>query len=401
VSTQLQAPAPVLAAAVPATEAGTRGGAADAGLSLGRLWGIAFVAATAIGLVFGAQAVVASLVRDREPDVAATLALQLVPWYGWALLVPFIVRLCERVPIRAERWGRGAALYAGAAALLTLAHTALIAPPTVWIGDPPWDRRPLWIAFEHLVLNRAAVDLLSVCLLVAVCYALLYHRGLRARELAASTLSAQLAEAELHALKMQVQPHFLFNTLNAIAAHVRDEPEVAEAMVERLSELLRLVLHRGREHEATLGSELELVGHYLAIHEVRYGGRLAVRLSVPAKLEGAMLPSMLLQPLVENAVAYGVARHSGPAWITVTASSEGEEDARALVLRIGNSRGSGAARAGGDGSGIGLSNTRARLRQMYGDAGRLELVPEDGAFHVVVTVPFRTAGRLTPSAEHA
>jgi hypothetical protein len=352
------------------------------GVPLRALWTVAFVAATVIGLVFGAQSVLLRVVRDMEPAIPTTVALQMVPWYAWALLVPAIVRLCERVPVRAESWGRALAAYAAAAVVLTVVHTALIAAPNVWLDDPPWARRPLWMAFQHLIINRAAADLVSVCLLVAVCNALLYHRAIRDRELTASHLAARLAEAELRALKMQVQPHFLFNTLNAIAAHVRDEPEVAEAMVERLSELLRLVLHRAPEHEVSLRRELEIVRHYLAIHEVRYGGRLAVEYRVPAELEAAMVPTMLLQPLVENAVAYGVARHGGPAWIAVDAAAGDGM----LVVRIRNSGG----RAMGEaGSGIGLSNTRARLRQMFGERQRLELVHEGGESRVTVAVPLR------------
>jgi hypothetical protein len=354
-------------------------------LPLARVWAAAFLAATFIGVVFATQGVVQYLVRDQAPPVLATLALHLVPWYGWALLAPAIVRLCARLPIRADRWGRALAVYGAAAILLTLAHTLLIAAPIVWLGDPPGDRRPLWIAFEHLLLNRAAVNLLAFCMGVVACHALLYHRTLRDRELHASHLAAQLAEAELRALKMQVQPHFLFNTLNAIAAHVRDEPDVAEAMVVRLSELLRLVLRRGPEHQVALHREMEMVRHYLAIHEVRYGGRLTVRYAVPPELEGALVPSMLLQPLVENAVAYGVARHGGPGWIAVDAATRDGM----LVVGVANSRGRGAGRRDAAGSGIGLSNTRARLRQMFGDRQEVELVEGENEFRVSVSVPLQ------------
>ena len=200
----------------------------------------------------------------------------------------------------------------------------------------------------------------------------LYYQRLRAQELEAARLAQRLAETQLLALRAQLQPHFLFNTLNAISALMRDEPDVADRMLTRLAELLRVVLEPPPGDEHSLGEELSVLERYLEIMSLRFDSRLAVELNVPATLHAARVPWLVLQPLVENAIEHGAGRRRGV-------------DAARLALVVcddGPGPVAGETKADGRrGTGIGLENTRRRLAQLYGDAATLclEALPEGGA----------------------
>jgi two-component system LytT family sensor kinase len=227
---------------------------------------------------------------------------------------------------------------------------------------------------------------------VAVLHAVLYQRRLRDRELAAARLAGRLSEAELLALKSQLQPHFLFNTLNAVAAYVRSEPEVAEAMLTRLCALLRLVLESSGQQEVAFARELEAARHYLAIHQVRFGERLSVAIEADPELDEVLVPAMLLQPLVENAVVHGVAAVPGPGGIELEARRREDR----LCLRVCNHSEGRVMHGRGRGSGLGLANTRARLEQLYGPAHRLELVTGEHGAELSLEIPLRPAAVGAP-----
>jgi two-component sensor histidine kinase len=342
----------------------------------------AFLAANVIGVAFIAQSAFLQAARGGAPPLWRIAVGQLLPWYGWALLAPLIVVLCAKLPLRQGKRGRTIALYAAAAAALAIVHSALMTPVAVWLTRFDGSPTSPGTYFRALLSNRAAPDLVQVALLVAVCHAVLYYRASRDRELAASRLTSQLAQAELKALKLQLQPHFLFNTLNAIAAHIRDEPAIAEQMVERLSELLRLVLHSSGEQEVTLARELEFVRTYLGIHEVRFGSRLRVSLDVDPSLDDVLVPAMLLQPLVENAVVHGIASRPGEGAINVRAWPDGTR----FTLTIEDS-GTATARTSSPSFGVGLSNTQARLAQLYGRDQSLTVSTREGGTLVALVLP--------------
>jgi two-component system LytT family sensor kinase len=200
----------------------------------------------------------------------------------------------------------------------------------------------------------------------------------------------QLARSQLQVLKMQLDPHFLFNTFNSIAALMHRDAAAADAMLTRLSELLRITLSRSGDQEVTLGEELEFLRLYLEIQQSRFGERLAVDWRVDAGVEAAAVPHLVLQPIVENAVQHGIARVPGPGRIGIAARRQGER----LLLEVTDS-GPGLAddwapRPGG----VGLSNTLARLEQMYGAEHALEMYTRDeGGTAVVIELPFRPAAR--------
>ena len=215
-----------------------------------------------------------------------------------------------------------------------------------------------------------------------------YYQRYRERERRAAELEGQLARAQLEALRMQLNPHFLFNTLNTITALIHDQPEVADRTVTRLSELLRLSLEPNETHEIPLQRELGFLDRYLEIEQTRFGDRLRVDIRVPDDLREAMVPALLLQPIVENAIRHGIEKREEAGRIAISAARDGAR----LVLEVAdNGSGLPAGASAFPREGIGLTNTRARLRHLYGGCQELALGrSESGGLAVRVSLPFRT-----------
>ncbi|HET7623223.1 MAG TPA: histidine kinase [Gemmatimonadaceae bacterium] len=212
-----------------------------------------------------------------------------------------------------------------------------------------------------------------------------YHLQARARE----RLEARLARAQLEALESQLHPHFLFNTLNAITALIAQEPRSAQRIVSGLSELLRFSLGRAGEQEVTLERELDLLGRYIEIQEVRFPDRLRVDVDVEPGVMVALVPSMILQPLVENSIRHGIAPRAAGGRVEVRAVREGE------ILRLtvrDDGLGAAAAASGHARGGVGLANTRARLQHLYGERQEIRTGPvATGGYLVTIDIPFHTA----------
>jgi two-component sensor histidine kinase len=215
-------------------------------------------------------------------------------------------------------------------------------------------------------------------------HAFAYYVEARDREAQAARLHGQLAEARLEALRMQLQPHFLFNSLNAILVLVRDqETRSAARMLEQLSEMLRQVLRTDRPHEVPLEEELSLIRQYLAIEQVRFSDRLRIRYDVPEALQSAAVPRFILQPLVENALRHGVAERTEAVWIEIGAARAGTD----LELWV---RDGGRGPVEGRRAGVGLENTKARLATLYGARAGLELSAEPaGGTRARIRLPYR------------
>jgi two-component system, LytTR family, sensor kinase len=237
--------------------------------------------------------------------------------------------------------------------------------------------------------------------LVALCHARDFYGRYRERDRRALELESRLAVARLQALSMQLQPHFLFNALNAIAELIHESPDTAEAMVLRLAELLRLALRADNAQEIPLARELEFVRQYLEIEQVRFGDRLQVDLVIDPVTPKALVPGFALQPLVENAVRHGIYPKVGAGRIEIRASRDGE------CLRVEvTDDGPGLPKLEPVRDGLGLGNTRVRLAQLYGPSGRLNLEsPAAGGLKVTLEVPFRLAegdgNSRTPTLAHS
>lgn len=242
-------------------------------------------------------------------------------------------------------------------------------------------------------LDEGAKILLLACVGAVATYATRWQENLAVRYAAASgksqQLQSRLTRTELQALKLQLQPHFLFNTLNTITALVHRDPARAEGMISGLSELLRVSLSSSGEEEVTLARELEVLHHYVEIQQVRFEDRLRVTVDAPPDVQRASLPNMILQPLVENAIKHGLAGRSAGGNVRVLAKRLGDR----LVVTVEDD-GIGEAEPGSRREGVGLSNTRARLRQLYGEDQRFEAGGTVGGFRVVLELPYRIDERL-------
>jgi sensor histidine kinase YesM len=223
----------------------------------------------------------------------------------------------------------------------------------------------------------------------------LYYRESRDRALRASQLETQLVEAQMAALQQQLQPHFLFNTLHAISALMHKDVEAADRTLTRLSDLLRMTLDNLGQHENRLKSELDFLAKYLEIEQTRFADRLTVRLDIDPETLDALVPTLLLQPLVENAIKHGISKKSGPGHIDITA----RPDQGKLWIEVrDDGRGLSESALTALQKGIGVSTTRARLQHQFGADFRFEFHRLEQGVAVVVVVPWRTE---RPDTTHA
>ncbi|MFP2924181.1 sensor histidine kinase [Pyxidicoccus sp. 3LG] len=322
----------------------------------------------------------------QEPrDFLFKLALELVPYSAWALLGPLILSVFQRVPLEAPRLVRNLGVLLVAGAGLTWIHVLLLSPAMAVLLQ--WSSRGISFleGTRDLLLARGAIAYFEYLLFLAAWTALRTARRLRERELEESRLAARLAESRLQALRAQLDPHFLFNTLNAVTGLVRQQrnPEAVEALVE-LGHLLRASLEGRGDHEVALEDELELVRRYLGIEQLRFGDRLEVHLEPEPDTLRARVPALILQPLVENAIKHGTARRATRGHIHVRSERRGDR----LRLEVRDD-GPGLRSGGAGGTGIGVANTRDRIRQLHGESYGLTLedLPEGGVL-ARVELPF-------------
>jgi two-component system, LytTR family, sensor kinase len=340
---------------------------------------------TGVALVFAVQDSILYPRAGIQRPFPHLLMSQLASWWSCAILTPAIVQVTMR--IRASRPPVAGAVLRhvpGAAAFLVLGGGLM----------GVLERSLPWSTWQHGVLAAAVdgmlrylgFDLLLYILVVLATEAAANAWESRRRGIAASTYARQLAEARLHVLSAQLQPHFLFNTLHAISALVWEDPARADRLLVRLSEMLRLTLRSGTRVETTLDEEVALLRRYADIQETRYGDRLRVLIDVEPRVRDAMVPRLILQPLVENAIRHGVTRRITPGRVDVRAW----EDAGRLHLVVSDDGVGLGATPRPDG--VGLSITRARLRQLYGAAQRFELsaAPRGGTV-CALAIPLRTA----------
>jgi two-component system LytT family sensor kinase len=319
------------------------------------------------------------------------IVLAFVESWLWAALTPLVFWLSSRFSIERRRWIlHGAALLAIGVAIAVAVYFVL-AVARAEIFEPLVTRRPPPTIFAPLrdIGRFRFVNHFLVYLAVLVAgYAREYFIRDQMRVRHAALLQAQLADARLDALRMQLNPHFLFNTLHAVAALVERDPAGVRRMIARLSELLRLTMDTDAEHEVALRDELEFLRRYIEIMEIRFQGRLRIEVKADEETLPALVPRLILQPLVENAFEHGAARASGEGVVEIAARRRGAE----LVLSVLDP-GPGVAEASEEG--VGLTNTRARLAELYGDAASFTLTsrPEGGAKAEMI-LPFRQAGNV-------
>jgi signal transduction histidine kinase len=360
---------------------------------------------TLLGLFVGSKLVIEHRLYGANYPWFKALWWWLMEAYTWGLLSLVVARACRRLAASQSNWKRQVAAHlVMGSALSVVQGTVATTAGLIETWAKGWPPTPVGAysftnALKVTVVNHFHTNLLVYGAIVLALHALDYYREWREREIQAAALEAQLAQAQLQALKMQLQPHFLFNTLNSISALNHEDPKAANRMIARLSELLRLSLDNDGAREVSLLQELDFLKRYLEIQQVRFGDRLHVRFDVTPETLEARVPNLLLQPLVENAIQHGIAPFAAPGEINIQASRENG----LLCLRVtDNGPGLPAPKpAGGASEGIGLANTRARLQQIYGKAHRFELRngTEQGAV-AEVRIPFQTAA-ATETASRA
>jgi len=321
---------------------------------------------TGVVLLFAAQWFVHDALYDGPMwSVVGYLRWLMIEWYTWALLAPMVFSLAARYPIEGElRWASLRVHVVAGAAVTFLA--IVIGASVSHLTEPGSFGQQLGqFAGKHV-----AMGFITYGMLVAIARAIHFFREKTRREVEASKLAVELAQSRLQVLKTQLQPHFLFNTLHAIVTLLEDEPAAAEDMLLRLSDLLRAFLEDHEGQEIPLHRELELLELYLGIQRTRFKDRLTTKVYVSPETLECAVPSLILQPLVENAIRHGIGQHVGEDCVEIEARREG--DTLCLEVRNRNSTLELGAMAGHR-RGIGLGNSQLRLRELYGDSGQIRL----------------------------
>jgi two-component system LytT family sensor kinase len=348
-----------------------------------RLALVSLLAWTAVGVVFAVP---------RFASNAAwwfVLRASLAEWWAWGLLVPAIVAVDRHLPIAVNSLGKRLAVHIVIGIPTTLVFSYVAALLQVMLGVMTWVDA-IGLGPLHETLKGGFLwSLLVYLLVVGGWQAVQYSQHYLASQLRLERLERNFSEARLNALRMQLDPHFLFNALNTISSLVVSQPKLARGMIEQLGDLLRLSLESGRQQEVRLSEELEFLGHYLAIQKMRFGDSLHVVVDVPASARDIMVPSLFLQPLVENAVRHGLSPRPGGGTVWVRATI----DAAMLCIIVEDDGVGLGDNWTDDHVGLGLGVTRERIAMLHPtqDAG-LQIGPcEGGGTRVRVSIPTRAA----------
>jgi two-component system LytT family sensor kinase len=332
-----------------------------------------------------------------EHAIEAIRLGQAIPWkqilvgrsleeYTCAAAVPALFWLSETFPIDRHGWARRIPILVVGALAIAVGKYLLFFPLFFAFWRSYWHmptaQMPAFIASNALSVT---FDFTSV---IVVAHAVRYYQRSRERERTEAALRVQLSQAQLEALKSQLHPHFLFNTLNSVAALMHWDVAAADEMVTQLSELLRETLRHPGTHEIPLSEEIALIERYLSIVRARFQDRLTVVYDVAPDVRAALVPHFILQPLVENALEHGIALQPGPGLVAISAGRDGDR-LRIAVVDDGPGLEPEATNGNGNGNGVGLANTRARLAELYGEQQgvTLEASHPKGA-RVTVTLPY-------------
>jgi two-component system, LytTR family, sensor kinase len=335
--------------------------------------GIYIACWTALAVLDSVGTYVAQLRFDKPITWGLAFRRQFEEVYTSAVLVAGVWWFCSRVRLEPGRFRRWFLIHLAASFAFSFVFLSLIS--WWWTGETSVQTGKILTfsyLFHMLALTYCISNVFKYWAIVLIHLGWQYYQRNRERERQNMALKAELAQARLQALRMQINPHFLFNTLNTISALIHENPNVADRMIVRLSELLRRTLDRSDTQEVPLREEIAFLKDYLEIEQTRFGDRLAVDFRIERDAQDLMVPYLVLQPLVENAIRHGIEPHEEPGRIEVTANRNGD----VLELKVvdnGDGMNSSA-----DREGIGLSNTRSRLSHLYGERASFELINRPG-----------------------
>jgi two-component system, LytTR family, sensor kinase len=344
-----------------------------------RLVLVSFAAWTTVGVIFA---------MPRFASTAAwwsVLRTSLAEWWAWGLLVPVIIAIDRRLPIAVNNLGTRLAVHIAIGLLATLSYSYVSAMLQAAVGVLSWSDIVGFGPLHEAAKGGFLWDLLVYMLVVGGWQAVQYSQHYLASQLRLERLERNFSEARLNALRMQLDPHFLFNALNTISSLVVNQPRLARGMIEQLGDLLRLSLESGRRQQVRLSEELDFRGHYLAIQKTRFGDSLHVVIDVSEPARDVIVPSLILQPLVENAIRHGLSPRPGGGTVWVQATIDDnvlyitvEDDGVGLDENWTKNR-----------VGLGLGITRERIAMIHSTerAGLLIDPREGGGTRVRVSIP--------------
>ncbi len=353
-------------------------------------WLLIFAVWTLVTFFLTSQFVTQSQATGRQIPFLRVLSWQAFSGYVLFAVLPMILWLGKRFRFERGQWKRSLFVHITASAMIALLHQSIDALVLPHLGYPPRRQFNSYLeTYQFFLLLNFHLNVSVYWIVLGVQYGIGYYLMYRERELQASQLEARLAQSRLQVLRMQLHPHFLFNTLNTISELVYKDPEAAERMITSLSDLLRLSLDNVGVQEVALHQELEFLKKYLDIEQTRFHDRLRVKMDIDPQALDASVPNMILQPLAENAIRHGIAPLASGGQIEIGAVRENG----VLHLRISDD---GCGLPNGDAAtireGVGLSNTRARLKHLYGTAHGFELrSPAGRGLTLNLTIPYRSA----------
>ena len=362
---------------------------------LAAIWGIW----TFIGIVFTLQGYFTSFRSERPMPFMESFYLQMTWSYVWALGTSLVLWAAARLPIERSNWIRSALLHIPISIVLSVVLTAL-ARVIIWVVlGYRMGRQLTFQSTVNFVIGNFTEGIGIYLLIALMSYAYSYYQRYREGQVRTLQLEAQLSHAQLQALKMQLHPHFLFNTLHSISALLSKDVEAARKMITRLGDFLRLTLENSGSQEVTLQQEMEFLSCYLEIERIRFQNRLVTRIDLGDQTLDARVPNLILQPIVENAIRHGIAPRSTPGSIDISAK---QLDGRLRIQVRDNGPGLPEHRTSQNQfkKGLGLANTETRLQRLYG-ADHLFDLSNDPAGGLIVTleIPFHTDGAAPSQSE--
>jgi signal transduction histidine kinase len=324
-----------------------------------------------------------------RPDTTAIfpylVLINLAMWTGYALWTPAIFWLGRNFRFDRRGWKTAIAIHVPASLLITATHLTFVALLRYFLQGLRGGTPDLWMTISDAFFRTVDQVLPVYWAIIGLQQSVDYYRQARAREVRSARLETRLMEAQLQALQHQLHPHFLFNTLHAISSLVHRDPDKADLMIERLSDLLRITLRKVGVQEVELAEELEYVRAYLDIEQVHFGSRLRIAYRIDAAAMDAMVPTLILQPLVENAIRHGLEPMVTPGTLTIEAQADGDT----LWLRVRDD-GAGLPKNWQRREGVGLTNTRSRIERLYGEQAALTVRENPGGGVLVdIYIPLR------------
>ena len=358
-------------------------------------WLLAFLLWTLIGCCFAGQLYLSRAKIGQPVSWGFALGRALADWYVFALLSIPALWLARRFRIERGHWAASVMAHLAGSILFSVGWMAVRALLEKWQRGGTENAVSFADAFSHALVATFFFNLLIYAVVVSISHTASYYTKYQDHAIQTAELEKRLTESRLQALQMQLNPHFLFNTLHAISSLMHKDVEAADKMIARLSDLLRYALESTNEQEVTLRQEIDFLDRYLEIEQTRFGARLQVLKKLQPETLQVLVPNLILQPIIENAIRHGIEPHARKGIIEISSRQENGE----LVVQV-RDNGSGLDPQRQRREGVGLSNSRARLQQLYPGKHRFEFANDQGLL-VTVAVPWRIGpgNLLSPERE--